>query len=118
MLYTPILLIAIAAIASANGICDRTTVAGYCETISYTDLTTTSPSPPSVDDCHDTCNGLFGDAGDWGCDLVGTSLRGPSHWFISSTNPRQVSPTVTNSAYSDTHASSVRESSHVREVKN
>lgn len=86
-----ILLSALAAITSAQSdSCARTSVSGYCETISYTDLTTTSPSPPSKADCQDTCNGLFGDAGDWGCDLVGT-LYHPTPLFFSLTNslPRQ-----------------------------
>ncbi|KAF2824911.1 hypothetical protein CC86DRAFT_395301 [Ophiobolus disseminans] len=38
---------------------------GYCETISYTDRTTTSSDPPSVAECNNACGGVLSDAGDW-----------------------------------------------------
>ncbi|KAH7116223.1 hypothetical protein B0J11DRAFT_539472 [Dendryphion nanum] len=50
---------------SQNSCTGDKSIIGHCTITSFTDLTTTSPNPPTTAECQDTCRGVLGDAGDW-----------------------------------------------------
>jgi hypothetical protein len=43
---------------------------GYCTILTYIDRTSTSPHPPKIAQCYDSCRGYLADAGDWSIDFV------------------------------------------------
>lgn len=67
-------LLASLTLAQVNQCTGDKSIAGYCETLTYIDRTTSSPNPPTTANCQDTCRGILSDAGDWSVNFVGTYL--------------------------------------------
>lgn len=44
---------------------------GYCETLTYSDITISSANPPSTSKCEASCHSVTTDAGDWSVSFVG-----------------------------------------------
>lgn len=57
--------------AQVNQCTGDKSIAGYCETLTYVDRTTSSSNPPTTANCQDTCRGILSDAGDWSVNFVG-----------------------------------------------
>ncbi|KAF2740071.1 hypothetical protein EJ04DRAFT_482754 [Polyplosphaeria fusca] len=66
------LLLCVSVVAAQLNYCtgDKSNV-GHCTTLTFTDVTTTSPDPPTTAECNDTCRGVISDAGDWIVDFKG-----------------------------------------------
>jgi hypothetical protein len=56
---------------------------GYCTILSATDLTLSTPSPPTVAQCMSTCHNTLSDAGDWIVDFTGQPEGYIDHMSVS-----------------------------------
>ena len=64
-MYISLLLLASVATAAVNRCTGNKGVKGYCDTLTYEDVTTRNTSPPTTSQCESTCSNILTDAGDW-----------------------------------------------------
>lgn len=58
-------------LAAANQCTGNKSNPGYCETLTYEDLTSNNGAPPSTSQCESTCKDVTTDAGDWSVNFKG-----------------------------------------------
>ena len=64
-MYISLLLLATVATAAVNRCTGHKEAVGYCDTLTYEDVTTRNTSPPTTSQCEATCSNILSDAGDW-----------------------------------------------------
>ena len=64
-------LFATVATAASNRCTGNKATKGYCDTLTFEDVTTSNKSPPSTSQCESTCSNILTDAGDWSVSFEG-----------------------------------------------
>ena len=65
------LLTSLVAIAEANRCTGHKDHVGYCDTLTFEDVTASTRNPPSTAQCETTCGNILTDAGDWAISFFG-----------------------------------------------